>query len=89
MPTIEELTETVLNDMTEEDKEFIRSMRKRDLIMTHFDFGMDIRNRYNLWEIPVYDSEFPELRIHPDSVSDKIIEEIWKILQKEKKKKKI
>lgn len=74
--------ETALWSEEEQEDFFLSPIRGDSLIRYHSTLGMYIRNKYNLWQIPWT----PELRngvdyspYHPDSVSQTIIEEVWKL----------
>ena len=85
MFTIEEMTATVstwLSKATPEERNKFLSTPKEKLVKYHDSLGRDIRNEFKLWDrnwTPVLD-EFgcdasPD---HPDQLSMKVIEEVWK-----------
>jgi len=72
----ERLTPNELNDF------FLSEWNGDKLIKYHPTLGRWIRNEYTLWSIP-WEPEIDEQGIdhspfHPDAVSQKIIEEVWK-----------
>jgi hypothetical protein len=89
--TIEELKEQVKADLPKETLDELKNLKEEDLVQTHFGLGMYIRNKYNIWQSdftePVLDDDTEyQFRIHPDDVSGRIIEMIWKDLQNNKDK---
>lgn len=92
--TLDEAVDIVFFKMSKEDREAVRKVEREDLSDLHFSPGMDIRNvvvhpggekllrSVQEWK---YD-ELPGssyLHMHPDNVSDVIIEALWERLQRE------
>lgn len=80
----------LLSKLDEQTKRALRDLPQTDLIMCHHTFGRWIRNFYRLWE---QDNPYtmlhhqPDLQngvdhsvTHPDYVSQKIIERLWRTL---------
>jgi len=74
--TITETVDRLLIVLDDEHKVAIAAMPKEELINLHFSLGLAIRNAFGFW-----DSKSPLLRacqsMHPDDVSDQIIDELW------------
>lgn len=71
----------------EKDKDIFKNSTKDELIRYHHYLGKNIRNEFDLWEI----SWKPEIvdgidisENHPDAISMRIIEEVWRRINKEK-----
>lgn len=85
--TITEAVNTLLSDLSIEDKHRIKNSREDGLINFHFGLGMEIRNEFGLWE---KDSKLfenckessgnPNLDV--DTASELIIKALWDRLQK-------
>jgi hypothetical protein len=89
---------TLHNDMVKEvyiemretallsEYEIFAGCKKDDLIEYHSTMGRHIRNKYGLWKnpwTPEPDSNgFDCSPDHPDSVSMKVIEDIWRYINK-------
>jgi hypothetical protein len=79
--SVEEASEQVLVNMSEESKALVRTTPKKDLIQFHFGWGTGIRNGYGLWG---HDNKaLLEAcgNVHPEDCSMKIIEQVWERLQ--------
>lgn len=64
--TEEEIVEDLFYFMEEEDKKFLSTISKSEMIRFHFSNGMAIRNEYGLW-----DSEHPLTKQwHQDEAND-------------------
>lgn len=79
--------EFVLNDlpkrMKSEDIEWVKMMPKENLISLHHSLGRYIRNMYKLWEHkwePKIINGVDCAENHPDSISQRLIEEFHKRL---------
>jgi len=83
--TLEAMFEIILSNMTISDKEMVKHTREEDLILYHHNIGMQIRNKFKLWESDNLKLK-KELNLdegaHPDEVSQAIIVEFWKQLNK-------
>lgn len=82
---VEQIAESVLSNMTEEDKNVILHYGEREqLHRLHQGLGRDIRNEYNLWERPfepqINDEGVDVSPEHPDAVSMQVIETIYEQL---------
>jgi hypothetical protein len=86
--TYEEAIESLINTISDEDKNEVKMTPKEDLIKYHFSWGMGIRNDFGLWgENKLLLQSCAEQagveQIHPDDASMLIIEGVWEALQKE------
>jgi uncharacterized protein DUF6794 len=76
--TVEDAVRDFVLHVPTEAKTRVRDVKKEDLILLHFDWGMRIRNRYGLWrgndKLILSACGQP---CHPDDASMKIIEAIW------------
>jgi hypothetical protein len=81
--SVAETVEDIVQRMSEEAKEIVRTTKKEDLIKFHRGFGMGIRNYYGLWRgnnnLILSACGKP---CHPDEASMVIIEAVWTALQK-------
>ena len=61
----------------------LKNIKFSNLIGLHFTAGRAIRNEYKLWDPlnPYIDASDVEGDRHPDQVSQKVIEELWRRLQ--------
>ncbi|NLS93981.1 MAG: hypothetical protein GXX96_17620 [Planctomycetaceae bacterium] len=80
--TLEEATARLIADMSDDDKQTVRSTKKEDLIEFHFGWGTGIRNSFGLWQgndalLKSCDKK------HPDDASMVIIESVWKRLNEQ------
>jgi hypothetical protein len=85
MKTLKEVLDKIVSEMPLPDKMYIRGTKEKDLIQFHSNIGRQIRNTFNLWQGNpelLKDMGLPEDK-HPDDVSQKIIEALWKRLQNE------
>lgn len=78
-PTEDEIVETLLEGLEEDDLDRMRRMEEGDLISLHHSFGRFLRNTYRLWDRPWE----PEIKDgcdyspnHPDAVSMRIIHKL-------------
>ncbi|CAN5590444.1 hypothetical protein BH11PLA2_BH11PLA2_42520 [soil metagenome] len=78
--TLDAAVDFVLDRMTAEQKELVRSTEFEKLIRFHFPWGMQIRNMLRLWNVNAGLVEACGTR-HPDDTSHVIIESLWKRLQ--------
>ena len=74
-----EIVEDILNQISEADKATVMDTAEDDLIEFHNSWGMEIRNRYNLWHDKALVKELGAE--HPDDASMIIIKAVWKALQ--------
>ena len=82
--TIAEAVDHLISTLSEEDKEVIKKTSKNDLIQFHHGLGTYIRNAFGLWKdnkelIEACGQSYPIFV--PDSVSEVIIESLWKKLR--------
>jgi hypothetical protein len=75
---IEEAVSIVLSEMSTEQKNHLKQVRQEDLINEHFGFSLWVRNLLGHWVPPTLDGEYPA---HPDDISGKITDIIWRKLQ--------
>jgi hypothetical protein len=73
----------IISRLPEKDRLLIKNTAKENLIQYHHGWGTSIRNYYGLWRgnknLLVSACGEP---CHPDDASMKIIEAVWKELQK-------
>ena len=72
---IEEAVSIVLSEMSAEQEEHLKRVRKEDLINEHFGFGLWVRNLLGHW---VPQDGYPA---HPDDISSDITKIVWNRLQ--------
>jgi hypothetical protein len=77
---IDEAIAIVLAAMSAEQIAHLKQIRKEGLINEHFGFSLWVRNLLGHWVPPTVDGEYPA---HPDDISGKITEMIWRRLQNE------
>ncbi len=77
---IEEAVEMVLAAISAEQIKHLKQIRKKDLINEHFGFSLWVRNFLGHWVPPIVKGEY---LAHPDELSGKITEMIWRRLQNE------
>jgi hypothetical protein len=70
----------VLADLPKATRDELCGLDESDLISCHFGLGMWIRNNYNLWEMQVVSNDGAVM--HPDDISQEIIERMWQKLQR-------
>jgi len=81
--TIEGAVHDLLTHIPLSEKLKIKQTRKENTISLYFDMGTQIRNRYGLWRgndkliLSACGS-----RCHPDDATMKIVEAVWRELQK-------
>lgn len=82
--TLERAVDDIIEGLSVEDRDSIRSQSRDDLILYHHGWGTGIRNETGLWR-----GNHALLRAacdgepcHPDDASMKIIEAVWERLQK-------
>jgi len=69
-----------LQEAPAEHRREFKSMSKDQLIQYHHSLGRDIRNEFGLWQydwVPQLENGFDMSPDHPDSVSMRIIEQVW------------
>ena len=82
--TEDQIVDELFKELGEKDLHFIFNMNKDDLISLHHSYGRHIRNTYKLWENkwnPVLQDQVDVSEGHPDAISMRIIEKLWKKLQ--------
>ena len=82
--SLAEATELLVSELSDEDKRFLATRKRDDLIQFHMGWGMGIRNRFGLWSgnkslLASCGSRW----MHPDSASGVIIESVWQTLRDE------
>jgi len=85
------IEDLLLYQLSESDKNQLKGMTEKDLIVLHHNFGQWIRNHYKLWDMnnpytglnyePVIIEGVDCSEKHPDAVSMAVIEGMWKKLQ--------
>lgn len=81
---LKETLDIIISKISLTDKMYIVSTKEKDLIQFHSNIGRQIRNEFNLWQGNpelLKDMGLPEDK-HPDEVSQKIIEALWKELKR-------
>ncbi|OLP20086.1 hypothetical protein BST81_02280 [Leptolyngbya sp. 'hensonii'] len=78
--TLEEAVESIMAELSQEDKITVRNTPREDLIRFHHGWGTGIRNSFGLWQgnqalLQACNSTFP------DDASMVIIEAVWEQLQ--------
>jgi hypothetical protein len=81
--TVEQAVEDILPRLSLFQRLEIKLTKKENIISLYFDLGTSIRNRYGLWrgndKLIISACGF---RCHPDDAAMKIIEALWRELQK-------
>ncbi|MEM9158615.1 MAG: DUF6794 domain-containing protein [Verrucomicrobiota bacterium] len=82
--SLEEATDLLVSEMSEEDKIYVVTRKEDDLIQFHMGWGMGIRNRFGLWAgnkklLASCGSRW----MHPDGASGVIIHSVWERLRDE------
>ena len=80
--TLHEAIGVLISHMTEEEKEIIRGLDREDLVELYFSAGLDIRNKFGLWN-DNYELLISCGWIHPDDASMAIIDAVWQALRGE------
>ena len=75
---LDELVLKVNNTLPAAMKDLILHTKEEKLISLHHTLGRHIRNSYNLWNVKYY-KDCKEM--HPDDVSQYVIESLWRILK--------
>ena len=75
MVNIDAIVDELYSDLTDKDKEFLNTLEKSPFdgqygIELHFTTGMQIRNKYKLWEDGACGDR------HPDDVSGEILHKL-------------
>ena len=81
--TVDEAVDRLLEEMSEEDKRFVKEMSDSDPIRVHFTLGMDIRNAFGILagnNDLIRSACGERLGFHPDDVSTVIIKALWQRL---------
>ena len=83
--TLEEVLTEILANMPLPERVAIKNMKEDTLITLHHSIGRQIRNHFLLWNGNILLAKDMGLKegTHPDEVSQKIIEALWKKLQEE------
>lgn len=86
--TLDEAVGIILDILTSEQKEELKSNSESGLVYFHFTFGTWIRNNFiynneNSWELKqsIIDNPDDYLFAHPDDISGLIIKAVWNALQ--------
>lgn len=85
--TLKEAIDVILSEMSLPDREIIKCTKEDDLILYHHNIGMQIRNKFLLWDGNIKLAKDMGLAegSHPDEVSQAIIVGLWKYLNKGEK----
>jgi len=79
---LEEAVKILLSNMTDKERELIKNSTEEELINLHFGLGVNIRNKFGLW-----DENFELLitcgELDPDAASTIIIRTLWEKLRQE------
>lgn len=91
---VDEAVDRLVHELSDRDKETVRSTPKDELIKFHFGWGMGIRNGFGLWggneallkscAEARYGPGADATLMHPDDASGVVIEAVWRRLQAEK-----
>jgi hypothetical protein len=78
--TEDEIALIVVSELSDADRETLLDTPREHLIKFHMSVGMGIRNRFGLWEEanPFTDASDPMDDFHPDQMSQRIIEKVWR-----------
>jgi hypothetical protein len=81
--TVRDTVKDILSSMPEADRERLKTMDKKDLILLHHSWGMGIRNHYGLWggNTKLLESACGKA-CHPDNASGIIMAAVWDELHK-------
>jgi hypothetical protein len=74
-PTEDEIVQTLLEGLNDEDLDVLRRMDEEELINLHHGFGTYIRNTYGLWRRAKVE-ETADSEQHPDAISMRIIHKL-------------
>ena len=83
--TVEDAVSRLKKEISQEDLQWIKKIKKDKLIMLHHSLGRCIRNEYGLWgknEALLRSCNGGFKSDHPDDASFVIIEKLWDDLQK-------
>lgn len=82
MNTLKEILDHILHKMHPTNTNYLKNTHEDDLIMFHHTLGRNIRNTFKLWESnpELLANMCLPLDIHPDEISQKIIEALWRKL---------
>ena len=78
--TVDEAVDRLLDILTDTQRQEVKAMAKDDLVMMHFTLGKDIRNAFGLND----GNKALLSNRSADNTAMKIIEELWKRLQRRK-----
>lgn len=85
--TEQSIAEDICNNLSEDDATLLSQTPFDECIQFHHTVGQWIRNNYKLWDkdwIPVFDDDgIDHSPDHPDAVSQRIIERVWKQVNNE------
>jgi hypothetical protein len=82
--TVEEVVQDIILRLSVADKSRIRSLKEDELITVYFDWGVEIRNRYGLWQGNDKLIVAACGRIcHPDDAAMEIIRATWRRLREQ------
>lgn len=74
--TVEQAANKVIKQMSKDDLDRLKNMKREDLINLHMGFGQGIRNDFGLWNGNALLLRNSETN-HPDDASMAIIETAW------------
>lgn len=82
--TLEQAVDEIVDGMSDEERNAVKSKPRDNLIEFHMGWGMGIRNGLGLWRgnDALVVSACGGERCHPDDASMKIIEAVWERLQR-------
>jgi len=84
--TVDEAIERLINELSLKDRALIANMAEIELDDLNLRLGQYIRNNFRLWtgnDALINSCKFisGEKNLHPDSASQIIIDELWKVLR--------
>jgi len=76
----DEIVNDLVNNLSDEEAMLLMEIPFKNLIGLHFSVGMQIHNQYKLWDCrnPHVDAEDERSPMHPDQMSQRIIEKVWR-----------
>lgn len=73
---IKEMALCVIAELTDSERDDLRSLSNDELIILHHSTGQDIRNAFGLWIVLN-----PHVIIHPDDTSMEVLKLAWTLVQ--------
>jgi len=76
----EQIVHKIMSDMTPEERQSWLGLKRIDLLQGHHGTGKSIRNAFDMWDEknPHTNGNDPNGCNHPDQVSFRIMEEVWR-----------